>query len=80
MGATVLAWTDRYAGTIIDVSRAHARTILYVREDRATLTIGGLFGAPTAFPASMPREDVISAIRKLSPEVDVSPVMEGAGS
>lgn len=36
MGATILSWTDRQPGTIIDVSNAHAATVIYVREDNAT--------------------------------------------
>lgn len=36
MGATILSWTDRYAGTIIDVNLA--RMVVYVREDKATRT------------------------------------------
>lgn len=35
------------------------------------LTIGGMFGAPTAFPSSMPRSEVIAAMRRLTPELVV---------
>lgn len=37
MGATVLAWTDRHPGTIINVTKL-ASTVIYVREDKATRT------------------------------------------
>ena len=37
MGATILAWTDRYPGTIINVTKI-SQTVVYVREDKATRT------------------------------------------
>lgn len=36
MGVTILAWTDRHAGTIINVSKRTSGTVVYVREDKAT--------------------------------------------
>lgn len=40
MGATVLCWTDRCAGTVISVSQRAGKTLVHVREDRATRTDG----------------------------------------
>lgn len=36
MGATILAWTDRYPGTITKVHKGKSRTIVLVRQDKAT--------------------------------------------
>lgn len=35
------------------------------------LTIGGFFGAPTNFPASMTRQQVLDAIKQQTPEIDI---------
>ena len=42
MGATVLAWTDRYAGTIVEVKHTQAGKVkeVVVQEDKATRTDG----------------------------------------
>ena len=37
MGATILAWTDRHPGTVINVTKL-SQTVIYVREDKATRT------------------------------------------
>jgi hypothetical protein len=36
------------------------------------LTIGGMFGAPTEFPATMSREAVLAAIRAKTPSVTIN--------
>lgn len=40
MGATVLGWSDRRAGTVFRVFKVGSRTIVEVRRDRATLISG----------------------------------------
>lgn len=40
MGATILGWTDRHPGTIINVSQRAGGIVIYVREDKATRTDG----------------------------------------
>lgn len=45
----------------------------YVTYVDGNLTIGGLFGAPTDFPATMTRDEVIAAIKRLTPEVEIEP-------
>lgn len=42
MGATVLAWTDRYAATIIDVKSIRGKVYITVQTDEATLTSGNI--------------------------------------
>jgi len=38
MGCTILCWTDRHGGTIIEVDRAHKFLTAWVRQDKATRT------------------------------------------
>jgi hypothetical protein len=40
MGATILCWTDRHAGTITKVEVARGRTVITVQEDTAERTSG----------------------------------------
>lgn len=49
MGATILCWTDRRAGTIIEVGKIGKATKLVVQEDRATLTSGPITSEAQAY-------------------------------
>jgi hypothetical protein len=55
--------------TLIKLHTLGGRWYAGIRE--GNLTIGGLFGAPTAFPASMSRDDVIAAIKRSTPEIEI---------
>lgn len=36
------------------------------------ITIGGLFGAPTAFPATMTRDEVLAEMRRRTPDLQIN--------
>jgi hypothetical protein len=44
----------------------------YATLTEGNLTIGGLFGAPTEFPATMTREAVIAAIKQKTPYIVIT--------
>jgi hypothetical protein len=43
MGATILAWTDRYPATIVEVQVIKGRTYVTVQEDRAKMISGDYY-------------------------------------
>jgi len=46
----------------------------YASVQDGNFTMGGFFGAPTMFPATMSREAVLAAMQRATPELDVSAV------
>lgn len=50
MGATLLSWTDRHAGTIVAVEKDGAgRYVVTVREDKARVVSGSTFDGSAAY-------------------------------
>lgn len=56
--------------TLIKLHAMGSRWYATVRD--GNLTIGGLFGAPTQFPSTMARDEVIAAMLRLTPDLEVT--------
>lgn len=63
MGATLLRWTDRQAGTIVSVERAKGVTIIGVQHDDAKLTSGTIFSESQTYDYTPNKEGRIEYFR-----------------
>lgn len=57
------------ARQLISLNRMGSRWYAGYRE--GNLTIGGMFGAPTCFPAAMTRDEVIAEITRQTPDIEI---------